>query len=63
MSPINPQTVLSSIALVILGALGGAMLFEPVPSANATALTFILGALAGALTMQSGNTPKPPAAA
>jgi len=41
--------LLAAAALLILGALAGAMMFLPIPAANATSLTFILGALAGDL--------------
>jgi hypothetical protein len=40
---------------VIMGGLGACMMFMPIPQSNATAMTFILGALAGALTM-TGTT-------
>lgn len=49
------QEVLAGLALLILGCLGGAMMVLPIPSSNATSLTFILGALAGALTVTGGN--------
>ncbi len=52
MSPLNPQVGLAAGALAILGGIGAAMLVLPIPPANAQSVTFILGALAGALTMQ-----------
>jgi hypothetical protein len=55
------QTLLAATALLIMGALAGAMLFIPIPAGNATSMTFILGALAGALTVsgasKSGDRP------
>ncbi|HEY2178083.1 MAG TPA: hypothetical protein VGH15_05825 [Caulobacteraceae bacterium] len=45
------QTVLSGAAMVILGLLAGAMMFVPIPAVNAGPLNFILGALAGAVTV------------
>jgi hypothetical protein len=48
------QELLAGLALVILGALAGAMMVMPIPSVNATSLTFILGALSGALTVTGG---------
>jgi hypothetical protein len=49
---INPPVILAIFALTILGGIGAAMLVLPIPPANAQSVTFILGALAGALTMQ-----------
>ena len=67
MNPFNAPTLLAAAALLILGALAGAMMFLPIPAANATSLTFILGALAGALTVSGGvkpaQAPPPPPAA
>ena len=57
MNPFNAPTVLAAAALVILGGLAAAMMILPIPSANATSLTFILGALAGALTVSGGVKP------
>jgi xanthosine utilization system XapX-like protein len=51
----NSQTILAAGALLILGALAGAMMLLPIPAPNATSLTFILGALAGALTVSGGS--------
>jgi len=56
---INSQ-VLAGAALLILGALGAGMLVVPIPAANATAMTFILGALAGAITVSGGGKPPSP---
>ena len=44
------QTVLSVLAMIALGALGGLLVFQAVPTANVQLLTFILGAIAGAVT-------------
>ena len=60
MSPLNPQVVLAAGALAILGGIGAAMLVLPIPPANAQSVTFILGALAGALTMQGAVKSAPP---
>jgi hypothetical protein len=55
MTSLNPQIVLATGALGILGGIGAAMLVLPIPPANAQSVTFILGALAGALTMQGAS--------
>ncbi len=63
MVPINPQLLLAGFALAILGGFGVTMLFTPIPTPNQQSVTFILGALAGALTLQGvGHTPVPPPA-
>jgi hypothetical protein len=49
------QTLLAAGALIIMGALAGGMLFIPIPAVNATSMTFILGALAGALTVSGSS--------
>jgi outer membrane lipoprotein SlyB len=46
----STQTVLSVLAMIALGALGGLLIYQAVPPANAQLLTFILGAIAGAVT-------------
>ncbi|HLK25026.1 MAG TPA: hypothetical protein VKT30_10235 [Caulobacteraceae bacterium] len=46
----STQTVLSVLAMIALGALGGLLTFQAVPPANVQLLTFILGAIAGAVT-------------
>lgn len=46
----NLQALLSIGALSILGLLAALMMFFPVPSVNHDHVTFILGALSGALT-------------
>ena len=51
----NTSELLAGIALIILGALAGALVFFPIPGPNATSLTFILGALAGALNVAGGH--------
>ena len=53
--PVNYEVWLSAIALVLLGGMGMFMLFQPIPQANAQSVTFVLGALAGAITMAGGN--------
>ena len=67
MTTLNPQVILAAGALAILGGIGAAMLVLPVPASNAQSVTFILGALAGALTTQgvvktAPSTPSIPAA-
>jgi len=52
---VNYELLLSGIALIFLGVLGGMMLFVPIPQSNEQSVTFILGALAGAITMAGGN--------
>ncbi len=47
----SSQAFLAAAALLIMGILGGIMMFYPIPPVNATSVTFILGALAGALTV------------
>jgi hypothetical protein len=58
---LNPPVLLAGCALLILGGIGAAMLVLPIPSANSQSVTFILGALAGALTMQGTAKGGPPA--
>lgn len=50
----SSQAFLAGAALLIMGVLGGIMMYEPIPAVNATSVTFILGALAGALTVGPG---------
>ena len=57
---VNPPVLLAAGALAILGGIGAAMLVLPIPPANAQSVTFILGALAGALTMQGTAKIVPP---
>jgi hypothetical protein len=52
---INYEMLLSGLALIFLGVLGGLMLFVPIPKDNAQSVTFVLGALAGAVTMAGGT--------
>ena len=47
----NPQTLLAGGALLILGALGGALVAHAVPADNREILSMIVGAIGGALTM------------
>lgn len=51
----NAQTVLAAAALLIMGVLAGLMMFFPIPQANGTPMTFILGAIAGAITVGGGS--------
>ena len=51
----SAQTALAGIALVILGVLGGCMVFTTIPAQNSTLLGMIVGALAGALTVGGGQ--------
>lgn len=57
----NPPVLLAAGALLILGGIGALMLFVSIPPPNAQSVTFILGALAGALTMQGAVKAAPPA--
>jgi outer membrane lipoprotein SlyB len=50
MASLSTQTVLSVLAMIALGVLGGLLVYQAVPSANVQLLTFILGAIAGAVT-------------
>ncbi len=52
---VSAQDYLAGGALVIMGGLAAAMLVFPIPTANATSFTFVLGALAGALTVSGGQ--------
>jgi hypothetical protein len=68
MSPLNPQVLLAAGALAALSGIGTALLVFPIPAPNAQSVTFVLGALAGALTTQGishatapANPPSPPA--
>ena len=51
----SAQSALAGIALVILGVLGGCMVFTTIPAQNSTLLGMIVGALAGALTVSGGQ--------
>ncbi len=55
MSAPSGQTVLAAVALVLLGALALVMVFWPVPNSNHDYMLILLGALAGALTVQGGS--------
>jgi outer membrane lipoprotein SlyB len=50
MASLSTQTVLSVLAMIALGVLGGLLVYHAVPQANVQLLTFILGAIAGAVT-------------
>lgn len=51
----SAQTVLSGIALIIMGSLGGFLVFHAVPVDNRELLSVIIGAIGGALTFAGGN--------
>jgi outer membrane lipoprotein SlyB len=50
MASLSTQTALSVLAMIALGVLGGLLVYQAVPPANVQLLTFILGAIAGAVT-------------
>ena len=50
----EPQAVLATLAMLILGVLAITMLFVAVPGGNHDFLVFILGAISGAITVGSG---------
>ena len=50
------QTVLTLLAMLIIGVLAGLLVFHAVPAENKELVTFALGALSGALTL--GGAPK-----
>lgn len=47
----DPQAVLATLAMLILGALAIGMMFVAVPATNHDYLVFILGAISGAITV------------
>lgn len=47
----SAQVILAGLALIFMGALALLLVFKPVPQPNHDYLIFILGALAGAITM------------
>ena len=51
----EPQAVLATLAMLILGVLAITMLFVAVPGGNHDFLVFILGAISGAITVGSAN--------
>ncbi len=51
----SSQTALAVIALLIMGALALVMAFAVVPKENHDYMLILLGALAGALTVQGGG--------
>lgn len=69
MRPTDAQTALAFLAMLIVGAIAGLLIFFRIPSDNKELLTFALGALAGALTVGGGSkladriitSPTPPA--
>jgi len=51
MASLSTQTALSVLAMIALGVLGGLLVYRAVPARqNVQLLTFILGAIAGAVT-------------
>ncbi len=48
------QTVLTLLAMLIIGVLAGLLVFHAVPAENKELVTFALGALSGALTVGGG---------
>jgi hypothetical protein len=50
MASLSTQTLLSVLAMIALGVLGGLLVYQAVPPTNVQLLTFILGAIAGAVT-------------
>lgn len=53
--PWTPQDVLAGLALLLMGALSGALVFKAVPPDNMQLVTFALGAISGALTVGGVN--------
>jgi len=51
MSDISAEAVLAFVALVLIGVLGMMLVFHTVPQENQQLVTFVLGALSGALTV------------
>jgi hypothetical protein len=51
----SSQSALAGLALIMLSALGAALIFHAVPQVNQTMLATIVGALAGALTVGGGQ--------
>ena len=49
------EAVLAFIALALMGVMGIMLIFHAVPDSNQQLVTFILGALAGAVTMAGGK--------
>lgn len=45
------QTILAGMALILMGAICGLLIFVPVPHENQQLVTFALGAISGALTV------------
>jgi hypothetical protein len=48
---INAQEILAGGALLIMGAISGALIIHAVPQGNMQLITFALGAISGALTV------------
>ena len=49
------QTLLTLLAMLIIGALAVLLVFQAVPAENKELVTFALGALSGALTVGGGS--------
>ena len=55
----SSQTTLGALGILVMGTLGGAVIFAPAPSSSHDVILVIVSALAGAL---SAGSPKPPTA-
>jgi hypothetical protein len=51
MKDFSAQTALAGVALLLMGAIAGALIFHAVPQDNQQLITFALGAISGALTV------------
>lgn len=51
----SADTVSAWIALLVLAVLAFLLVFNPVPLSNKELITFVLGAISGALTMGGGR--------
>lgn len=51
----SAESILAGIAIVLIGCMGFALIFHAVPPANQQLVTFVLGALSGALTVGAGK--------
>jgi hypothetical protein len=60
MTPPAAQTLLASLAMVLIGALAAALVFHAVPRGNEQLVTFALGALSGALTVGGAGKSREP---
>jgi outer membrane lipoprotein SlyB len=55
MPSVTAQEILAGVALVIMGAISGALIIHAVPQGNMQLITFALGAISGALTVSGGS--------